>query len=200
MFVFPTNDARTLVATGWPHSEFERVRRDIDTASLATLGAIPALRERLAGASRTERYYGMADLPNFFCQPCGPGWVLVGDAGHHTDPLSARGISNALADAERAAEAIADGLTGNETIEAALAGYWRERDARAIPDHELNMAEAQLEHVAPAALALRAALRNDPEEAGRFYAARFGVTPLHEYMAPEHLRSVVARATAVAAR
>lgn len=31
-----------------------------------------------------------------------PGWVLAGDAGHHKDPVSAQGISDAFADSRRA--------------------------------------------------------------------------------------------------
>lgn len=54
----------------------------------------------------------MADLPNFFRRPYGPGWALIGDAGHHKDPTLARGISDAFCDADLLANAVDAGLSG----------------------------------------------------------------------------------------
>jgi hypothetical protein len=38
-----------------------------------------------------EPLRGTAALPTFFRTASGPGWALVGDVGHHKDPLIARG-------------------------------------------------------------------------------------------------------------
>jgi hypothetical protein len=47
---------------------------------LAALELAPQFAERVRGATRETRFVGTADLPNFFRQPSGPGWALVGDA------------------------------------------------------------------------------------------------------------------------
>jgi hypothetical protein len=55
---------------------------------------------RDTGATREGRMPGMLSLPNFIKQAHAPGGALVGDAGHHKDPLVARGFSDAFRDAE----------------------------------------------------------------------------------------------------
>jgi 2-polyprenyl-6-methoxyphenol hydroxylase-like FAD-dependent oxidoreductase len=63
-------------------------------------------------------------LHGFFRQAAGPGWALVGDAGHFKHPASAQGISDAVEQALY----VADALGGADPE---LSGYeaWRERRA-----------------------------------------------------------------------
>src|SRR5207245_1856830 len=42
-FVFPTHDALTCVAIGWPHQEFQRLRADVEGGFWAALDRFPAL-------------------------------------------------------------------------------------------------------------------------------------------------------------
>ncbi len=53
----------------------------------------------MRAGQREDRWYGAAELPNFFRVPHGAGWALVGDAGYHKDPLGAQGIADAFRDA-----------------------------------------------------------------------------------------------------
>jgi flavin-dependent dehydrogenase len=53
----------------------------------------------------------------------GPGWVLVGDAGHHQDSISARGIGDAFLQADLLA-----GLADEDRLNRALKAYAEERD------------------------------------------------------------------------
>jgi flavin-dependent dehydrogenase len=193
VFCFPTHEGLTLIAVAWPHDEFARVRGDIEHEYLEAVRAMPSLDERFVGAGRAERFYGMADLPNFFRCPYGPGWALVGDAGHHTDPMRALGMSHAFHDADLLCDAIDAGLSGRMPLETALRRYHAARDERAIPLHEGNLDAARLAPTPAPALALRAALHGDEEETGRMYAARLGVTPFEEYFNPEHLAQVMQR-------
>jgi flavin-dependent dehydrogenase len=196
VFVFPTHDQLTQVAVAWPRREFPRFRADIARNYRATLGQMPALAERLGAAEQAERFVGMADLPNFFRRPYGPGWALVGDAGHHKDPTLARGISDAFCDAELLAEAVDAGLSGRRAMNGALAGYEQRRNARAIPENEANLQAAHLEGWDTAeAMGLRAALRDNPSDTGRFYAARLQVIPPGEFFAPENLGRIIAQAS-----
>jgi 2-polyprenyl-6-methoxyphenol hydroxylase-like FAD-dependent oxidoreductase len=70
----------------------------------------------------------MASWHGYFRSAAGPGWVLLGDAGHFKDPTPAQGISDALRQAERLADAIEAGLGGAAEIDAQLARWWRWRD------------------------------------------------------------------------
>ncbi len=194
-FVLPTHDQLTLVAVAWPHQEFEQFRGDIAGNFYATLAQMPALTERLQAARQAERFVGMGDLPNFFRRPYGQGWALVGDAGHHKDPTLARGISDAFCDADLLAEAVDAGLSGQRAIGEALAHYEQRRNGRAIPENEANLQAANLEAWdAPDTLRLRAALRNNPADTGRFYAARLQVIPPQEFFAPANLGRIMAQA------
>src|SRR5262249_17489047 len=74
--VGPTNDGRTLMIVYWPHAEFAMVRTDVETAFMSVLDLIPSLAERARSAVRVDRFYGTADLPNFYRHSHGPGWAL----------------------------------------------------------------------------------------------------------------------------
>jgi flavin-dependent dehydrogenase len=111
VFAFPTNGGLTAVFIGWPISEFGAVRRNVAAGFMGVLAQIPVLHERIRSGRQAERFYGTADLPNFFRKPYGPGWALVGDAGYHKDPYMALGIWDAFRDAELVASAIEEGLS-----------------------------------------------------------------------------------------
>jgi flavin-dependent dehydrogenase len=195
VFAFPTHGGLTLIAIAWPHQEFARFRADIAGGYRATLARMPRLAERLGAAQQAERFVGMGDVPNFFRRPYGPGWALVGDAGHHKDPTLARGISDAFQDADLLAEAVDAGLCGRLAMSEALARYEQQRNARAIPENEANLQAAHLEGWdTPEAMGLRAALCDNPSEAGQFYAARLQVIPPQAFFAPENLDRIMARA------
>lgn len=63
------------------------------------LDEVPELGERVRGGTWEERWYGTADIRNFFRKLYGPGWALVGDSEYHKDPFLAQGINDAFRDA-----------------------------------------------------------------------------------------------------
>jgi 2-polyprenyl-6-methoxyphenol hydroxylase-like FAD-dependent oxidoreductase len=69
-------------------------------------------------------------LRGFFRQATGPGWVLVGDAGHFKHPATAQGISDAIEGALHVADALTS--PGEED----LSGYETWRDERAREHYE----------------------------------------------------------------
>jgi 2-polyprenyl-6-methoxyphenol hydroxylase-like FAD-dependent oxidoreductase len=84
-------------------------------------------------------------LRGFFRRACGPGWALVGDAGHFKHPVTAQGISDAV----EQAWFVADALLGADP---ALDGYQVWRDARAAEHYEWSFRSAHLpepEHAHP---------------------------------------------------
>ncbi|MFC4016006.1 NAD(P)/FAD-dependent oxidoreductase [Nonomuraea purpurea] len=121
----PTQDGLTLVNTTIPHYPANRdvqgSREEIYRTMIRRLSQ--ELHESLAQARRHDRLYYCTDLPNFFRQPYGPGWVLAGDAAHHKDPLPATGISDAFAQADQLACLLTGPLDDHAHVAARLAGY-----------------------------------------------------------------------------
>ncbi len=192
---FPTNDGLCVVGTGWKHSEFERVRADVDGNFYGTLEAIsPDLAERVRAGRREERWSGTADVPNFFRRPYGPGWALVGDAGYHKDPITGYGITDAFRDAEFLAEAIDAGLSGAAPLEEALAGYEERRNEVAMPMYDLICQMASMEAPPPDMQALFAALPGNDAATTAFFGVIDGTVTVPEFFAPEHIGSIMAAA------
>jgi 2-polyprenyl-6-methoxyphenol hydroxylase-like FAD-dependent oxidoreductase len=138
--MFPTNDDLTMVFFQAPHAKFEAARHASAENYLNLLESQPAAMEFLADAEPAEPVRGTGDLPTFFRVSAGPGWALVGDAGHHKDPLIARGIADAFRDAELITAAITSGWDGD--LDEALTNYTAERDACARPLSAANDAVA----------------------------------------------------------
>jgi 2-polyprenyl-6-methoxyphenol hydroxylase-like FAD-dependent oxidoreductase len=68
-------------------------------------------------------------LRGYFRRARGPGWALVGDAGHFKHPVTGQGIGDAVEQAWY----VADALLGADPE---LAGYQRWRDERAAEHYE----------------------------------------------------------------
>jgi 2-polyprenyl-6-methoxyphenol hydroxylase-like FAD-dependent oxidoreductase len=90
----------------------------------------PELEAALAGAKRVGPVRLMS-RDGFFRQSAGPGWVLVGDAGHFKDPTPGQGISDALRQAVELAPVVEKALGVGGAADRALHDWWcwRDRDA-----------------------------------------------------------------------
>jgi flavin-dependent dehydrogenase len=181
--IIPTNDGRACVPVGWTRDEFPEFRADIEGNYLKTLDLAPELAERVRAGTRAERFYGTADVPNYFRTPYGPGWALVGDAGYHKDPITAQGISDAFRGAELLAEAIDDGFSGRRPLGAALADYQRQRDASVQSMFEFTCQLAAMEAPSPELQALFAALRSNQVHTDRFFGALAGTVAVPDFFA-----------------
>jgi flavin-dependent dehydrogenase len=172
IFSFKTEDDRFAVFVGAPIEEFDRFRRDMESAFMRTLDIVPEFAERVRSGQREERFYGCGDLPNFYRKPFGNGWALVGDAGLHKDPFLALGICDGLRDAEFLAEAIRDGLGGTRPLNDALADFEKKRNDASAADYQENIAAARFTPFPPEFFAVRAAVKNKPDEATQLVKAR----------------------------
>ena len=190
----PTNDGQTLTIVFWPRAAFEYVRTDVEREFMAALDLAPRLAERARQATRVDRFFGTADLPNLFRQPYGPGWALVGDAGYHKDPILAHGISDAFAQAEWLAEAVDAGLSGRQSLPAALAAYQAARDRHARPVYRLTCEMARLQPPSPDMQRLFAALQHDRAQLNRMLGTFVGTVPVDEFFAPDTLASIAGAA------
>jgi flavin-dependent dehydrogenase len=190
---FPTNDDLTCIAMGWPRSEFEANRRDVEGTFMRGLELAPEFAERVRGGRREERFCGTGDMPNFFRKPFGPGWALVGDAGYHKDPCTATGITDAFRDAELLAYAVDVWLKGEADYEAAMGSYERARNERALPLYEITCEQAAIQPPRPEMQRLLEALQADQEAADDFASAMAGSIPASEFFAPDNLQRILSR-------
>ena len=192
----PTQEGLTCIYGAWPASEFHAVRTDIAGRFAATIEQhAPDLAARMQRATPVERFVGSARVPNHFRQSSGAGWALVGDAAYHKDPIEAHGITDAFLDAERVAAAVHAGLTGKESLGAALRGCQAEREETSLALFELNAQFAALEPPTPELQALVAALARNQPEADRFVGAISGTVPVAEFVAAENLASIIGGAS-----
>jgi menaquinone-9 beta-reductase len=106
----------------------DRLRRDRDGAWAAGLTGWPELHESLGDARRVGPVRMMSRWHGFFREAAGPGWVLVGDAGHFKDPTPGQGIADALRQSVALAAAIEQGLGGAAPADQSLADWWAWRD------------------------------------------------------------------------
>lgn len=140
-----TNDGQHLVFAGRPTEQREQFSKDPDAEFLRLLEqAGPDLAATVSNATRVGKFRGTNGLEGFIRQAWGPGWVLVGDAGHTTDPISAHGISDALRDAELCARAI-DAVLAGEAESDALGWYEELRDSLSNRIYEQSEALARFE-------------------------------------------------------
>jgi flavin-dependent dehydrogenase len=194
IFSFRTEGGLYAVFVGAPIEELSEMRRDIEGAFMRTLDLAPDFAERIRAGRRQERFYGASDLPNFYRKPYGPGWALVGDAGLHKDPYMALGICDGFRDVEFLAGAIVEGLGGRHPMDEALADYEAKRNAASAADYDQNIAEARFPAPPPSVLALRAAVRDRPDEATRLIKARNRMIDPASFFNPENISRLLAGA------
>lgn len=123
--LFPNPEHRTLVCT---HLRSDRVQLGGDATRfyLETLERFPSLWRRLQGAQRLSAVVGMRRVSNRYREAGGPGWVLVGDALHHKDPVDSQGIYDALLESKLLAQALLAWRAGEHSWAEALARYERQ--------------------------------------------------------------------------
>jgi len=141
--VFPTHNDQAWVVCARPMAEWDVFKADHVAEYHRQIGEFPELAAAMGGARLEGRYHGNGDLDGFFRAAAGPGWALVGDAGHTKDPGPGRGISDAFMQADLLAEAADDALRGRRSWDEALAEFGRARDEWAVPIYDVthDMAE-----------------------------------------------------------
>ncbi|GAA2611872.1 NAD(P)/FAD-dependent oxidoreductase [Dactylosporangium fulvum] len=171
----PTHNDQTLVCAYFPSAEFAKVREHALDSYLDNIRATaPGLFDRVAAGTRTERLRGTNNQRNFFRQACGPGWVLVGDAGHHKDSITARGITDAFEQAAMLADCVGDGLHDEARLREGLRRFAEQRIARFNPLYRMALLAGTLD-VSPYRLAVLRFLSTRPDLVERYFAVGAGI-------------------------
>lgn len=200
-----THDDLMLIAAYLPQAQFDRVRRDAMAAYRATIEATaPDLWQRLADASITDRLHGTGDQRNFFRRAYGPGWVLVGDAGHHKDSINAHGITDTFLQSELLAGELggddpAASIGDPVRLDAALARFAAARDEHMAPNYQTNLVTARL-NPTPDRLAVLRVIQDSPQLTDRYLSVVAGILPPEELYTRDLLARLSSQAGGALAR
>lgn len=198
VFAYNTNDNLTLIGVAFPIREIPEVRNNVEKHhGNAIEEFIPELADRMRSGKRESHFVGGV-IPYFMRRPYGPGWALVGDAGYQKDPCTASGISDALRSAEWLAEAIDAGFSGRQPLEQALAAYEERRNHSETAYFEMTTQFAALAPPPPEMAQLLFALKDKPEQRGRFFSMLAHGVPVEEFFSPENVQNIMGQKMASA--
>lgn len=119
----PLHDDRVSVGVVAPFDELFKGRGSHEQIYTEEVEKCPAVKERLAKATRLTGYFATKDYSYRSKEVAGNGWVLIGDAFGFLDPLYSSGVLLALRSGEMAADAIHEGLQKNDLSKEQL-GKW----------------------------------------------------------------------------
>jgi 2-polyprenyl-6-methoxyphenol hydroxylase-like FAD-dependent oxidoreductase len=110
-------------------ADLPRFRTDLAHSFMDYALSCRPVADALSGASRSTQLFGMRRWEGFFRETSGPGWVLIGDAGHFKDPSLGHGIQDAFRQAGALAPVIINEMANSDRrFDRALSDWWRWRD------------------------------------------------------------------------
>lgn len=127
--IFQTDDGQLLIGSLPPVEEGRSWTSDPLGGLRSSLDSDPVTGAIVKSAELDGTIRGTVKERYFFRRGAGPGWALVGDAGHHKEFVIGDGITEALIQAKSLSEAIVAGGGG------ALTHWWRARDVEALPGY-----------------------------------------------------------------
>ena len=123
----PTDGDLYMAAVAVDRADQAEFHTDRDAHFTAGIRAWPELADVVATGRRVGPIRVLTNWHGYFRDAAGPGWVLLGDAGHFKDPTPGQGIGDAFRQAARLAPSIEDGM-GTTALDAAMRRWWQWRD------------------------------------------------------------------------
>lgn len=192
IYMAPTSGGDAIVGVNWTYADYLTIRQEAQTVYHAIVEALAPATAAQLSQCRPSVPLRTGSTRNFLRVPHGPGWVLVGDAGHKKDPCTAQGITDAFLDAENCAAIIDAGLRGEQPLEVTLKAWHAARDARLIPRHHMTIQLAQFADPDDGEKALYASIAASREETTRFIGLLTGSTDPAAFFAADNLAKIVA--------
>lgn len=132
-------DGQFLAAVAIPPGEAPGFLADRYNRFDQGLQLFPELAAAVEGGTRSGPIRVLQKWHSYFRQSAGPGWALVGDAGHFKDYSLGQGQSDAFRQAEYLAGRIAAGFEEGADLDRELEQWWRWRDRDAWQMYWTNL-------------------------------------------------------------
>lgn len=193
IYTWPTNTSGEVLVGILQPGQAPRVEREqIERHVFDELDAlVPDLAARLRQGQRVEDWLGVSI--NTQCrQATGPGWCLLGDAGVTIDPFTAGGITNALRDAEALSVRLHQGLSGQTSLDEALAGFEEERNAVSLPLFHFAQQAAELAPPNEDVMKMFEALIGNQPQIDRYFGVYAQTVPIQDFFGPDNLQVLLA--------
>ncbi|SDX83100.1 FAD-dependent oxidoreductase [Salimicrobium album] len=137
-FVFPMQEGMDCLGLEIHPEEFKSFARDPQNEFEKVFKRMYGMEARMEESVLHGKVIGTPGVPNFFREPYGRGWALIGDAAHAKDPSTGLGMNDAIWQALLLAEVIqktADGASFGEEMEK----YRKERDEVLKPSYDFTL-------------------------------------------------------------
>jgi 2-polyprenyl-6-methoxyphenol hydroxylase-like FAD-dependent oxidoreductase len=129
VYGFPADSGLFQVIVLAATTDADTWRGDVETALVAYARRCPPMADALDGARLVGKITGARRWEGFLREATGPGWLLLGDAGHFKDPTPAWGMGDAFRQVEAVTPVIADAIDGApRDLDQALRKWARWRD------------------------------------------------------------------------
>jgi hypothetical protein len=129
--------------------EATEARRDAEGYWARKLARHPAMAARVEGCTDLSPLRSTGDTSAYFRASSGPGWALIGDAGHFKDPVIGQGQRDALWSGRRLVELVEPVLGDAAATDVALRRWERERDAECLHSYHFGNLETDVKPVSP---------------------------------------------------
>jgi len=134
--VLPTGpDEFVLIAQPPDHLQAALAGDDVDSFLRHAEAVSPQVADLARGAEPVGPLHRMVRYPCYFRHPYGPGWALVGDAGHSKDATVGHGINDALRNTRALAGVLTAHWSDPSAMERGLRRWARRRDRGELPNY-----------------------------------------------------------------
>ena len=145
---FPTDDGAAVVLFMGPKAHVARFGQDLSYWD-HMVAASPHLRDRIGGGRVLTKLRKATDTGSYFRRSSGPGWALVGDAGHFKDPVIAQGIRDAVHHGRLLGQQAAPVLDDSARLGHTLRRWERARDRECLAAYYWGLRVTRTHPVSP---------------------------------------------------
>ena len=170
-FLFPTAPrGRALMLFMGPAGEVAQARHNPDEYWAGKLREHSDMARRVEGVTELTGLRCTTETSAYFRASSGPGWALIGDAGHFKDPVIGQGQRDALWSGRAIAEATAPILDDPAATDLALRRWEQERDRECLHAYHFGNLETEIRPVNPILVEiLRRASRDSAPDSGDLF-------------------------------
>ncbi|MFK4042615.1 NAD(P)/FAD-dependent oxidoreductase [Nonomuraea wenchangensis] len=159
---FPCDGGLSLVLLMPPVERVPDFRGNMEAEFERTVTLVPGLAERLSGCTRATKVVSSTTHPSYFRRSSGPGWALIGDAGHFKDPVTAQGIRDAIRFARLLGERAGGVIHDPAALDQAVRAWERRRDAECVHTYHWTNLLGRGDALAPVQFELLRVLTGGP--------------------------------------